>query len=547
VSERTDTNTKLTPGPWRWRGVAALLILASAALHVWFIAHCPFDLAPDEAHYWHWSQKLDASYYSKGPLTAYLIRASCELAGDWSRGVCGTEAAAVRLPAVICGSLLLVALYVLTVQCFDREPLAMLVVAAAITMPAVSLSQTLMTIDAPYSCCWGWALVLGHRAIFRNSLASWAALGFVIGAGILAKYTMVLFIASAGSFLLCSSAHRALLRRPGFWIMVGIAGVCSLPIIWWNWQFGWVSLRHVGGQAGLTANESAPPIHLAGPLLYLGGQLGLLFGFWFVVWAAAMIVYRPWRDADPTRRYLWMLSFPQFALFGLFSLRTNVMINWPVTAYLSGLVLAAPWLIDQLAAPRAWVRRWYVGWTAAAIALGTIAVVTAHATDSLRPILTRLAGSATEANALPIRRYDPTCRMRGWQHLGKEVDAMRRELQAEGIEPIVCASRWNMASELAFYCDGRPEVYSFGTALWDRQSQLDLWRPNPVNDEKQFLGRTFIFVDVGILPPAVATAFDKVEKTRKVIYDEDGVPISIWDVTICRGFRGFAHLPIAHF
>jgi hypothetical protein len=179
--------------------------------------------------------------------------------------------------------------------------------------------------------------------------------------------------------------------------------------------------------------------------------------------------------------------------------------------------------------------------------IGTIAVVTAHATDALRPVLKRLAGSPSEANALPIRRYDPTCRMRGWQHLGREVEAVRSELRAEGIDPLVCASRWNTASELAFYCGGRSEVYSFGSALWDRQSQFDLWRPNPVHDPQGFLGRTFIFVDVGLLPPAVAGAFDKVEKTRKVVHSEDGVPISIWDVTICRGFRGFAHLPKAHY
>src|SRR5262245_22056207 len=202
VCDRTDTTMKGTRRRWHWQVVATGLILASAALHVWFIAHCPFDLAPDEAHYWHWSQKLDASYYSKGPLTAYLIRASCELAGDWSRSVCGTEAAAVRLPAVVCSSLLLAALYVLTVQCFGREPLATLVVAAALTMPAFSLGRTLMTIDAPYACCWGWALVLGHRAIFRNALPAWLALGLIVGAGILAKYTMVLFIASVGLYLL---------------------------------------------------------------------------------------------------------------------------------------------------------------------------------------------------------------------------------------------------------------------------------------------------------------------------------------------------------
>src|SRR5262245_39293319 len=136
----------MTATPWTWRALAAVLIVSSGALHVRYLAaDCPLDLAPDEAHYWLWSRHLDASYYSKGPLVAWLIRCSGELFGDGP--------VAVRLPAVACGSLLLVSLYVLTVQAFKRERLALLVVATALTIPAFSVSRTVITIDAPYACC----------------------------------------------------------------------------------------------------------------------------------------------------------------------------------------------------------------------------------------------------------------------------------------------------------------------------------------------------------------------------------------------------------
>ena len=72
---------------------AATMCLSSGAL-------CPLELAPDEAHYWDWSRHLDWSYYSKGPLVAWLIRASCELFGPLSLELTGSLAAAVRLPAV---------------------------------------------------------------------------------------------------------------------------------------------------------------------------------------------------------------------------------------------------------------------------------------------------------------------------------------------------------------------------------------------------------------------------------------------------------------
>src|SRR5437867_2295620 len=124
---------------WLWTLLVFGLILGSAGLRLYYLAHdCPLDLAPDEAHYWDWSRHLDWSYYSKGPLVAYLIRAGCELAGAWSQRLMASEMLAVRLPAVLCGSLLLVSLYVLTIQVFRREALALGVVALALTLPIIS-------------------------------------------------------------------------------------------------------------------------------------------------------------------------------------------------------------------------------------------------------------------------------------------------------------------------------------------------------------------------------------------------------------------------
>src|SRR5947207_9809878 len=126
-----STNDAKEAGVWRWRALAALLIVGAAVLHVVYLANnCPLDLAPDEAHYWDWSRHLDWSYYSKGPLVAYLIRA-----GEWAQPLFGSEMPAVRLPAALCGALLLTSLYVLTVQVYRREWLAVGVVAMALTLP----------------------------------------------------------------------------------------------------------------------------------------------------------------------------------------------------------------------------------------------------------------------------------------------------------------------------------------------------------------------------------------------------------------------------
>ncbi|MEN2995294.1 MAG: phosphatase PAP2 family protein [Thermodesulfovibrio sp.] len=70
---------------------------------IYFIIHGPIDLSPDEAHYWEWSRRLDLSYYSKGPMIAYLIALSTWIFGDNPLGV--------RILATVCSLLSSIFIY----------------------------------------------------------------------------------------------------------------------------------------------------------------------------------------------------------------------------------------------------------------------------------------------------------------------------------------------------------------------------------------------------------------------------------------------------
>jgi hypothetical protein len=151
--------------------------------------------------------------------------------------------------------------------------------------------------------------------------------------------------------------------------------------------------------------------------------------------------------------------------------------------------------------------------------------------------LAKLAGPPTERQPLPLRRLDPTCRLRGWRPLGVAIGEVCQGLRAEGVEPVVAGTGWALPGEIGFYCPGHPTVYSLGPVVGDRRSQYDLWRPNPVDDPDRFVGRTFVIV--GGLPECFSPWFERVEAPRSVTHYERGQPVASWTIVVCRGFRGF--------
>jgi 4-amino-4-deoxy-L-arabinose transferase-like glycosyltransferase len=521
------------------RYAVALIVGATVIRLAYLFFFCPYDLAPDEAHYWDWSRHLDWSYYSKGPLIAWIIRAGCELFGPAALATDGTLMPAVRAPAVLCGAGLLAALYVLTWQTYRSDRLAFWVVAAGLSLPAFAACSLIMTIDAPFLCCWAWALVFGRWAMVDGKPWAWVPAGLLVALGVLAKQTMALWLFSTGLFVLFTPTHRRLLAHWGFWVMGAVAGLSALPILYWNGQHDWVTFRHVAVQAGVTETHKSSGLRWLGPFEYAGGQFALLLGYWFVVWAMALVRYRPRAGVSVGVRYLWWMSVPTFAVFAASSLLKSGQINWPVSAYLSGGVLAAGWLAGFLSRTAA---RWPRRALATALVLGFAFTLFAHNTRLVTAVLAPFAPAPTPENPMPVRMFDPAARLKGWRQLGGELDAIRANVRAEdGADPVLAGLRWDVPGLLSIYTDGHPQGYSLGLVLrYDRHSQYDLWHPNPADDAQAFRGRTFVVVAPGDARAALAPAFESVGAPQDVVYRENGRPLAVWSVIVCRGYRGVA-------
>jgi hypothetical protein len=83
-------------------------------------------------------------------------------------------------------------------------------------------------------------------------------------------------------------------------------------------------------------------------------------------------------------------------------------------------------------------------------------------------------------------------------------------------------------------------VYCLALAVGNRHSQYDLWHPNPLADPEPFRGRTMIHV--GPVGDPLRAAFEEVGPSIEVEHRVEGLHVASWQVTICRGYRGFPAL-----
>src|SRR3954466_15281280 len=122
----SPSNVDLSPSAPRWpwltpavcRAIFAALLIFGILSHIRYLTNnCPLVLSGDEAQYWDWSRQLGLSYYSKGPLVAYIIRASTSIFGN--------TMPAVRYPAILFSVGTSLVTYLLTKKLFRSEKLAL--------------------------------------------------------------------------------------------------------------------------------------------------------------------------------------------------------------------------------------------------------------------------------------------------------------------------------------------------------------------------------------------------------------------------------------
>ncbi|MEI6536811.1 MAG: glycosyltransferase family 39 protein, partial [Verrucomicrobiaceae bacterium] len=303
-----------------------------------FIAQ--FDLAGDESYYWEWGRRLDWGYFSKPPMIGWLMGLVGCISNNSEWGI--------RCAALALGTASLFLLHRFASKLFGPRAALLSLLLCAFT-PANALLNLVLTIDAPLVLCWSAALLVFWSAIEQpDKPARWILLSVILGLGHLSKQMMLLFPVLMILHCAFNPSSRALLRRTSFWICIAGSLLFLTPVLWWNAQHGWVTLKHTSHHF-----ETRSDAGLLGHFGTLGEFLGLqALAFspvtWVLMIAAVFGGLWKWRALGEKERYAVIFSGPGLAVFVLLSIRQNVNVNWPAVYYISATVLAGAWL-DRLA------------------------------------------------------------------------------------------------------------------------------------------------------------------------------------------------------
>ena len=225
--------------------VLIVFLVCIGLFRIFYIQNGPLELSPDEAHYWEWSRRLDLSYYSKGPMIAYLIRLGTSFFGDTVFGI--------RIMAVVFSTLSSILLYFLGKRLYG-EKAGLLSALIMQVIPLFSVYGILFTIDSPFVFFWILSLFLFRVALDKSqashpqAIIYWSLLGLSVGLGLLTKYTMAFFSLCALIFLFSSKEKRKILLTKGPYLAFIISILIFSPVIIWNATHDWITSSILRGR-----------------------------------------------------------------------------------------------------------------------------------------------------------------------------------------------------------------------------------------------------------------------------------------------------------
>lgn len=328
------------------------LALLGAAL-IWRLGLAAWlPLGIDEAYAVAVAREFSWSFFDHPPLGFWLPVAMAQLTG-WEHPF------VYRLPFVLLGTLTGWALWRMGTLLGGARA-GLFTVALWLIAPHMVFGSGLFVVpDAPLNA--GGALaMLALVAAMRAGPgqhphpAVWLGFGAGLALALASKYQAGLLALAALGFFLFTPRWRHWLAHPAPWAGAVLALMGLLPVLLWNLQTDWASLRFHGGRTGggfapgnLAAMSAAQLLYLLPPVLVLA-LLGL---------RAALR-----REASGAARLLaWAALLPLAVFMLVYAFGADTLPHWTMPGWLFALPLAGAWLAQASGRARRHARWWLIG------------------------------------------------------------------------------------------------------------------------------------------------------------------------------------------
>jgi dolichol-phosphate mannosyltransferase len=403
-----------------WGRRAIVLILLLGVLRLWITWGS--ELTDTEAYYASWAHWPSLGYYDHPPLVAWA---------SWLVSRVGTSGFVMRLMPAACLIVFELLVYALARRMFSPRA-AFLSVLVTSMLPAFVGIGSLVNPEALLAPLWLVVLIAlydlrAHDEAWRPTL-----LGAAIGVAFLAKYTGLLAVPIALTWVSASRETRRWLRRPSFWTAGLVALAIASPVIVWNAQRGFPSVRlhlvervaspSLSGYAHNAVRAALSQLVMFHPIALPG----------FIVVAIACL--RRART-DVRFRFLAWTSLPVLAFFLAMMVRVrDAEPHWTMVGYVP-LLIGMGALLDEAFERR--LARAYVGAlvTSSAVALAAFVVCSGYAwapwNDAINETL-------------------------GWNRITSSV---RRSAATLGGGAVVASHHNVLCGHLAWALDDTPNVY----------------------------------------------------------------------------------------
>lgn len=324
----------------------ATLGLIAVTLILRAIVATQVGLGLGEAYYYSAARHPSLSYFDQPPATAFLGWLALQVGGSTSDLV-------LRAPMILLFAGATWLTFVLGRRLFG--PWAGFWAAFLLNLvPVFTLSTGVFyQPESPLIFCWVATLCLLVPLLLddpsvRNPRGRWLAAGAMLGLTMLSKYTAIFLVAGVVLFLLTSRDRRRWFTRADPYLAVLVAIACFTPVLAWNAQHDWLSLRWQGARGAAFQG-----IHLDWLLHNIGGQLIEILPW---IWLPLLIEpLRAWRARDEERAprlLLVCIGFPPVLMFTAVSAYANIgdHFHWAAVGYFT-LLIGLGATIDH------WVRR----------------------------------------------------------------------------------------------------------------------------------------------------------------------------------------------